>query len=414
MPRRPSPMLPLFLTVFLDMLGVGIAIPVLGVIFFDTSLHLLPETATLGTRTLWYGLLIASYPAAQFFGAPILGALSDQHGRKPVLIASLAGTGIGYLLFALGILNHSLPLLFASRLLDGFTGGNIATAMSAIADVSTPQNRPRNFGLVGMAFGLGFILGPFIGGQLADPNLVSWFNGSTPFFFAALLTFANMALCALVFQETLVSRRATPVSVLTGVRNITRALGLVELRAVLLTVFFLTLGFNFFTQFFNIYLVNRFQYSEPDIGRMFAYVGLWIAGTQGLLTRPVSARFSAAPIIRATSLGLALTFPLLIVPSQSLWLYLVLPFVAMFQGLLQPNTTTIISGMADAESQGEIMGIHQSIQSLAMIIPPIVSGLIAGYDVRLPIVMASVLTLVAWMIFVTGHRATSRLFHEAP
>lgn len=410
-PRKPS-ILPLFLTVFLDMLGIGIAIPVLGVIFFDPKLHLLAADASLQTRTIWYGFLIAAYPAAQFFGAPILGALSDRFGRKPVLLLSLLGTALGYALFALGISEQLLSLLFISRLLDGFTGGNIATAMSAIADVSTNENRTRNFGLIGMAFGLGFILGPFFGGLLADSTLVSWFSGSTPFWFAAGLTLLNILLCMRVFRETLHTRRTTPVSWLTGIRNIRAAMHMGEIRAVFATIFFLTLGFNFFTQFFNIYLVTRFQFTEPDIGKLFAFIGLWIAGTQGFLTKPVSARFSADNILRISSLALALVLPILVVPSHSFWLYFILPFVAIFQGMIQPNSVTVVSSLSGPESQGEIMGINQSIQSLAMIIPPVISGFIGGINVRLPIIAASMFTLLAWFIFVAYYQKPKAKFQE--
>ena len=147
-------------------------------------------------------MLIASYPLAQFFGAPILGALSDKHGRKKIILISLIGTFFGYLLFAYGIITKNVTLLFASRMLDGFTGGNISTIMSAIADVSTVKDKTKNFGMIGMAFGLGIILGPFIGGNLADPNNVSWFNHSTPFWFAALICLFNIALVVFNFKET--------------------------------------------------------------------------------------------------------------------------------------------------------------------------------------------------------------------
>ena len=143
---------------------------------------------------------------AQFFGAPILGAMSDRFGRKKILILSLVGTCIGYLFFGAGIAAASLITLFISRAIDGFTGGNISIALSAIADISDPKEKAKNFGLIGMAFGLGFILGPYIGGKLADPSVVGWFTHSTPFWFAAALTFLNIILVTFRSEERRVGK----------------------------------------------------------------------------------------------------------------------------------------------------------------------------------------------------------------
>ena len=173
-------LIPVFLTVFIDLLGATIVLPILAPLFLDFQHGIMPMAVQAGTdmaavtreRTILFGLLIASFPLAQFFGAPLLGTWADRVGRKKVLSISLLGTLIGYILFALGIHYKLVWLLFFARILDGFTGGNISIAFSAISDVSTPESKTRNFGLIGMAFGLGFIIGPYIGGKLADPGVV--------------------------------------------------------------------------------------------------------------------------------------------------------------------------------------------------------------------------------------------------
>jgi len=165
------------------MLGIGIIIPVIPALFFDDGGSFFTEAMSYENRSVIYGFLLAAFPIMQFFGAPILGALSDRHGRKPMLMLSLMGTMIGYFLFAIALLYGQLWLLFFSRMLPGFTGGNISIVYSAIADVSDGPERTKNFGMIGMAFGLGFILGPAIGGILADNSIVSWFNAATPFWF---------------------------------------------------------------------------------------------------------------------------------------------------------------------------------------------------------------------------------------
>ena len=176
---KKNAIIPIFFTIFLDLLGLGIVIPVLPAVILNPAAGLLPMDYAFAVRTMIYGFLIASYPLAQFFGAPILGTLADRYGRKKLLTVSLLGTMLGYALFAIGIVTGNIFLLFGSRLLDGFTGGNISIAQSAIADISDETNKSRNFGLIGMAFGLGFIIGPYIGGKLSESR-IRFFHETVP------------------------------------------------------------------------------------------------------------------------------------------------------------------------------------------------------------------------------------------
>lgn len=408
-----NPFLPILFTVFLDLLGFGIAIPVLAPLFLDPHSPVLPLAATLADRTLALGLLLAAYPLAQFFGAPIIGGLSDHHGRKKLLLLSLIGTLAGYLIFGFGIIAGSLPLLFLGRLLDGFTGGNISIALSAIADLSGPKDRSRNFGLVGMVFGLGFIIGPFVGGKLADPSVAAWFDYSTPFLFAALLSALNITLVAWGFRETLSKRSTTPVDPLMGVRNVVRAFSMPNLRAIFLVVFLLTFGFNFFTQFFPVFLIEKFSFTQSQVGDTFAYVGFWVAITQGLLNRKLSSRFAPEAILRYSLALTSLALVLLTLPGEPLALLAVLTLVPLTNGLTYPNYTALVSNLSGPESQGEVLGITQSIQSLAMAIPPIVAGFIVSEDINLPMLVAGAFTFLAWISFIILFRNEDRSeFHE--
>lgn len=402
---------PIFLTILIDMIGVGIIIPVFATILLKPDTGLLPAGTSEALRTMTIGFLIAMYPISQFFGAPILGALSDRIGRKKALILSLIGTVVGYILFGYGIVANALIILFVSRILDGFTGGNISIVMSAIADISNPQEKAKNFGLVGMAFGFGFILGPAIGGKLSDPAVVSWFTFATPFWFAAALSMLNIVFILWKFEETLAIPVQSRLSLLTGLRNIRKAFSMQRMRTMLLVVFLLTLGFNFFTQFFQVFLIQKFEFTQSDIGNIFAYVGVCIAVVQGGLTRPLSQRFAATSIMSFCSLALAFTLPLLLLPPESWMLYLILPFVAVFNGLTFPNANAIVSNLADAQSQGEVLGINQSMQALAMAIPPIIAGFIVTIDRNLPILTGSILTLIAWAVFEFAFRRR-RTSHE--
>jgi DHA1 family tetracycline resistance protein-like MFS transporter len=390
----------IFFVIFLDMLGVGVIIPILAPLFLNPASNILPAATTPEARNIILGVLMAMYPFFQFFGAPILGTLSDRIGRKKVLLFSLAGTFIGYLIFAFGIILGNIYLLFLSRIIDGFTGGNISVAQSAIADISTNEEKARNFGLIGMAFGLGFILGPYIGGKLSDPSLISWFSFSTPFFFTALITFINIVLLIFRFNETLQTTSNKKINVFTGFQNIGKAWRMKELRAMFMIMFLIIFGFNFFTQFFQVYLVQTFNFNQSQIGDLFAYIGIWIAITQGGIMRPLSKKFTPRQIMKISLVGLSIALMMILLPRDTWMLLAVMPFVALFNGLTTPNSIAIISSLAKPSEQGEILGINQSVQSLAMTIPPIIAGIIVSMDKNLPIMVASISTYIAWLLFI--------------
>lgn len=389
----------IFFTVFLDLLGLGIIIPILPALILDPIGGILPITFSYSARTLLYGFLIASYPLAQFFGAPILGALADSNGRKKLLIISLIGTVVGYAVFILGILTSNIFLLFLGRSLDGFTGGNISIAQSAIADISTKETKSRNFGLIGMAFGLGFIIGPYIGGKLSDSDIVSWFTYATPFYLSIFLATINVLLVIFNFPETIVEKRETKVRIFTGFSNIGKAFSYKNLRVMFLVVFLLTVGFNFFTQFFQVFLYGKFKFTQSQVGDFFAYLGLWIAISQGAVLRPLAKKFNSVKILSVSIILLAFSFPFLLIPKDRFWLYFIVPFIAIFQGLNQPNGTALISNLTDIDKQGEILGINQSISSLAQAIPPIIAGFVTSINLNLPIWFAALSTLLAWVVF---------------
>ncbi|MBI3050870.1 MFS transporter [Candidatus Woesearchaeota archaeon] len=409
---RKNVLLPIFLVVLLDLIGVGIIIPVLAPMFIAHDSPLLPPDTPLAARSIVFGLLLSIYPIALFFGAPILGALSDKHGRRKVLMITITATAASYILFGAGILMQKIPLLFLSRALAGFAGGNVSVAMSAVADISDEKSKPKNFGIIGMAFGFGFIIGPFIGGKLADSTVLPWFNFATPFWFAALLSALNFMLVARFFSETLNVRSAVHVSPLTGFRNLAKAASMPNLRILFLVIFLYWLGFNFFTQFFQAYMVEKFSYNQGQIGDLFAYIGLWIIFTQGVLVRLVSRFFSPEQTIRASLLALSIAMAVLLLPSQAYQFFILLPFVSVSNGLTFPNSTALVSGLAGKESQGEIMGITQSVQAAGLAIPPIISGFIFSMNEHLPIIAASGFLLLAWAVFSFGYRPRQEKFHE--
>lgn len=407
---KKRPLLSLFLTIFIDMLGVGILIPIFPLLVLPHSPDsILPAGWTIQQGFILLGWLSAVYPLSQFFAAPILGQLADRFGRKKVLALSISGTVIGYLLFAAGIATRSIPLLFASRILDGVTGGNISVAQAGIADISTPKNRARNFGFIGIAFGLGFILGPYIGGKLADPNVVSWFSAQTPFYFTALISVINVVLVLTFLPETLKIATKARIDISKPFKNIMLAFSKPGIRSVMPTSFLFTAGFTFFTTFFAIVLAQKFGFSQGKTGDYFAYIGLWIAIIQGGLTGIVAKKFKDYKVLRISIFisALSLAGYFLIPAGEASWLFLIPPLMAIGNGLTSSFNNALISRISPPEVQGKSLGINTSVMALAQAIPAVIAGYIATIDSNMPIFVGSIAIALAgvafWIFFKPGH-----------
>jgi len=316
-----------------------------------------------------------------------------------MLSISLVGVCIGYLLFGVAIEMQHLGLLFFSRLLPGFSSGNIAIMYSAISDISKPEEKAKNFGMIGAAFGLGFILGPAIGGYLADSEVVSWFNHATPFYFTAIITFINILLVKFRFPETLLEKRDTPISPFTGFKNLKKSLGDSNLRSIFSVVLLISLGFTFFTQFFAVVLLDGFGYTTKDLGLFYGWIGIWLVFTQGFLVGKISQRFSSEQVLKITILTLAIGIGITVIFENSMWFYLFAIVISISYGLTSPNLTTIVSEKVGADRQGEILGINQSMNSFGQIAPPVIGGFLNVLDGTYPIVASGVIIGMGWLVF---------------
>jgi len=397
----------IFFTIFIDLLGVGILIPVIPLLFASplSDFYILPVGISVEKGYLLLGLLIAIYPIGQFIATPILGQLSDRYGRKKILAISILGTSISYILFAIGIVTHNIPLLFISRFFDGLTGGNISVAQAMISDISNKDNRARNFGMIGAAFGLGFIFGPFIGGKLSDPNTLSWFSATTPFYFAAILAFINMFLVLFLLKETNLNLHKEAIKWNKSLNNILDVFKMKDLKIIFFTNFLYNSGFTFFTTFFSVYLINKFSFDQGNIGNFFAFIGLWSVITQAVFTRFIAKLFSEERILKITLLGSGIIVLIYFLPQYSWQIYLIPPFFGLCTGLTMANLSSLLSKRAPQEIQGKIFGINTSVSALAQAIPAILSGFIAAILApESPIVIASIFILFSAFIFIKFYK----------
>lgn len=416
--KLESKALPLVLfTVFLDVLGVGILIPVLPQLIYQIFI---PAGFSRDGSLIMLGWLTAIYPLMQFFATPILGQLSDRYGRRKILGISLFGTALGYFLFAIAIITKNIPLLFAARALDGITGGNISVARAVVADVTPEEHRTRNFGLIGATFGLGFVLGPYLGARLASANVSffglfntpSWFDAATPFWFTGILTIVNVALLLALLPETHKHiNHKLKLAWTQSIDNIRKAATSPGLRVIFSANFFYWGGFTFFTTFFQIFLIERLGFKQNNVGDFFAYIGLWIAVTQATLT-PLLARFKNHNILRFSLIGTGLALFLQLWPDNTTQLLIVAPAIAIFNGLTLANATALVSRSVGPEIQGEVLGIDSSVQALAQAIPAIMSGYIATFGINVPVIVGGSVIIFGGIVFNVFYRVPKKVLHQ--
>ena len=354
-----KPIAIIFVTILIDLIGFGIVIPVLP--FYAT---VEPFNAT----PFQLGLLFASFSVMQFIFSPIFGSVSDKYGRRPVLFFSLLGTAAGF--FIVGFAT-TLWMLFAGRILDGITGGNISTAQAYIADVTSRKNRAKGMGLIGAAFGIGFVLGPALGG------ILSKYGSAVPFCVAGGLALSNAVALYFFLPETL-KKNAAPVPRSNRFVELFRSLTDPSFRAVTIIYFLVVVSFSIMTTSFSLYTLERFGYDAEKNGYLFFLVGILSAIFQGGLIGKLTAWLGEAKLVVIGCL--MLTASLFAVPYVGpvqgglVGLLIGIAFFAIGNSIASPGLTSLASKNAADHDQGKALGVMQSGASLARAIGPLVGG----------------------------------------
>ena len=387
----------IFVTLLVDMIGVGMIIPVIPVIFTDpTSPSFLLQGFLTSEQYLMAGVVTALFGFMQFLAAPLLGELSDVYGRKRLLTVGVGVLALSQMLFGFGIETGLLWLLFVSRAVAGLAGANFSIAQAVIADVTEPKDRAKNFGLIGAAFGIGFILGPTLGGWVAH----SFNDAAAPFWVATGLGIINVISVSLFLPETHRNRRAKHnFHFLKGIQNIQAAWEDHDARPVYLSSFLYASGFAFFTSFIGILLVSRFGLSESAIGTYFGVIGVWIVVTQLFILRLLSRSFSERAILRYTLVFIALSIALYPFMPSIFYIYALMPLLAIPNGLTMANMTALVSKSVSADRQGAALGINGSLMALSQGTIPLLAGVFSGsFGVSASFLAGSSLVCMAWLI----------------
>ncbi len=366
MAKPSSALIFIFLTLLIDVTGLGIIIPVFPKLI-EELIH-----GDISDASLYSGWLTFAYAIMQFMFAPILGNLSDRFGRRPVLLASLIGFGLDYILQGFA---PTITWLFIGRLLAGVTGASFTTANAFIADVSTPENRAQNFGLVGAAFGAGFILGPAIGAFLSD------FGTRVPFFVAAGFSLLNALYGFFVLPESLKPenrrpfnwKRANPVGSLLQLRKYPI---IISLTTSLVCIY---IAGHSTQSTWTFYTIEKFQWTERWIGLSLSCLGLCMGLVQGLLTRIVIPKLGTRNAVYMGLLFYVVGFICFAFASQG-WMMLVFTIPYSLGGIAGPALQGIISGQVPANEQGELQGALTSLMSATSIVgPPFMTSLFSHF-----------------------------------
>jgi DHA1 family tetracycline resistance protein-like MFS transporter len=377
---RVSPLLLMFITILIDLVGFGIIIPVLPY-----------YTRSFGADAFVLGALLASYSVMQFLFAPILGRLSDRVGRKPVLALSMLGTAVASVLMGVAHLAIGLPLLFVARLLDGATGGNISTAQAYIADVTPPEKRAMGMGLIGMAFGLGFVLGPAIGGDLSVR-----FGIATPFYVVGAVALLNAAAMWSFLPEP-ERHRGVEAAPQGRLQALLEALRRKETALPILIFFFSTYAFANMEATLALLALDRFGFSARQTGLLFGYTGLLLAMVQGGLIRRLVPRFGEQVLVAAGMLVTASGLLLIGVSGHLVLLFLAMALLALGQGMSNTALSSLVSRLTPRDRQGTSLGLTQSMGSLGRILGPLTGGFLYSHaGTASPYYFGGVMMLGAW------------------
>lgn len=373
----------IFFIMLMDIVGMSIIFPVAPYIVQRYSNNALMVT-----------MLTVIYAGAQFFAAPALGKISDRVGRRPVLLASVFGSAIGYFIFGLG---GALWVLFLSRLIDGITGGNISTASAYIIDVSKPEERTKNFTLLGMAYGIGFILGPALGGVLGQWSL------NAPVYLAGSIFLVSTVLVYFLLPESLpVERRARSrlrVSEFNPFASVAQMAFKPGLGLILLIVALFNFSFDGVNSVMGVFIKNKFAASPLTLGLLFVFVGLATAFVQGTLIGRLVPRYGEKRMALVGLLGSVIGWPLIML-TPALWMLFPVTFLQSgITGLIWATTGAMAAGLVQEHEQGQLAGVNVALAGLMSMLGPLWAGVV--YDrvaPNAPFWMGSIILILACLL----------------
>jgi MFS family permease len=378
--------LPLYVVVFVGFLGYSLMIATFTPMILRNDNGMLPATSSLTERSLVLGVLLALYPLGQFLGSPVLGALSDRFGRRPILIMSLTATTILYIGIAGALAIRSLALLMVACFVAGLSESNIVLAQGAIADTAPRADRNRLFGYIYLSASLAYVVGPLGGGQLADRSLVSWFSYATPYWVVTALLGATTVAVFKWFGET---HQGTGEKghYLESFTNLARVVTDRTLRPLYLINFVLYLAVFGFFRVYPMYLVDEFHMGVGEVSEYVAFVAVPIVVANVWLVGALSRHAGPRTLVRYGALAMGVFMAVIVVPKSTAALWFTLGATALALAICLPSCAAMLSLAAGDQEQGRAMGNNQSMQVGAESLSGLAGGALAAIMITLPLLV---------------------------
>lgn len=395
--------LTLMLTIMIDVMGGGLVFPLFPRLFLDANSILMPNTASLAVRHTYYAIAMGVWPLGIFFGTPYWGAMSDQSGRKKMLVACLFGEAVTYVLGGMALEVGSVWLFIISRLIAGFFAGSFALAQTAIADVSLPEEKARNMSWITLALSIGLVVGPFITSLTALPEFAAVFSSSSPFWFAAILSCLNIASIMALLHETMNKKNAVSISPLKALTSVSFIFTDTRLRALAWVSLGVQMGWGFYILTIPLFLAQRFNLSTHQIGLFFSVLGVSLMITQLFIQPKLFKRFKLESlfIVGAVMCGLSFTVGYLFPYLPVHWIVMISG--SIFDLLNYSSLMAICSNSVSENEQGKLMGGAGAIFGLSWIIISTMLAPIVNFNIVLPFVLAGACFWVGGFLMVLKH-----------
>jgi|GEM_PF-3377124 len=404
---------PVYLAMFLDMMTSTIILPLQAPLIFDEN-GILPIGVSSEDRAVLFSGLLMAYPVALAFGAPVMGKLAETFGRKNTLLLTLIGTLAGNLINGLAMTVKSIHWLFVGKIINGFTGANLAISQAIISDSAREETQAQKFGYLFACMTLGRLLGPLTGGELANSERVDWFNFATPFWFSSILILFNILFLTVMLKKD--RRRASFKLQLGGYfklrqkihiqfyNRVQKVFQLNDLKVILIVNFLFRTAYLLVIQFFPVFLVQRFGFNSALIGDFLSYWVFWIILTEVFLIQPLTQRFSSRALLNLSlgSLGgIALAFLIL---SQPISFLVMAPFFGVFFGLAQVLLLEKLLAAYNEERKAEILGINQSLRAISGIVSPLLLAFSMWIFPGGPFAVSGAMLLVSLLLYLGMYR----------
>ncbi len=369
----------IFLIIFTEVLGFSMVAPVIPFL-----------ALSLGLNVLQIGLILSIFSLCQFFASPVTGKLSDRYGRKPLLIISQISTLIGFILLGLA---NSVWILISARLVDGLLGSNMTVSQAYISDVTEPKNRTKVYGYSSAVFGAGLIFGPLIGG------ILSTISYSTPMFFAAVVSLVSILLIVIFLPESLTVKEEKVKITFNDIFPIDDAKRFFKdskIRKILIIFFLYSFGFMLFISTYALFAEMQINVTALEVGFFMAWIGILRVFFQTVLIRPLQKTFGENKILKIGIISMITAFTLLFFTTTFLFAFIPLVFIAFGTGICRPVLTSKLANSVEREETGSLLGVNNALTSIAMIITPILGGVILYYlsSQTLPVISASFFVII--------------------